>query len=358
MSLSRATLVVFVAAPIACGARSGLVEATATVDASPPPTKDASGVDASIDDVPDVKVDLPECTPTATLVIAESEVIDAIVVTGPYVYWSTGIRDSYIRRVHWTGTDAPENIAEVQLSLDDAGTSLGPPGAPFGATQLGLFTGNTYLLSFVLFATDSRKRVYGGYLPPRPERTLVVDANAAYWATDRFGIKELSADGTTSKQIVYTSPGTFSLTLDDSFVYWTETDTGRIRRGPRSASDPVDPASSVTLFMDASPYDVAVNDRYVYWTRFDPDGGPGELRRGDKAGVGGPVTLAPKAAFVAADDVHVYWALGDAEGIAWLPQASTEGTPSRVASPSKAFAIDHGCLFFQDDHGIVKMRVD
>jgi hypothetical protein len=183
---------------------------------------------------------------------------------------------------------------------------------------------------------------------------VAADQSDVYWtAADGFVRSNSIASPTTPTTIASgetTYPGDpenlQDIALDGQWVYWVDTQGGKIRKAPKTGAD----GGAITVATANNPTSIAVDGKWIYWTAklgnaigrapVSGDGGATQL----VTGIGAPLALV-------VDATHVYWV--NAAGEVW--RARLDGTVKlKLASGFTQLydlAVDDEDVFFTEIGG-------
>jgi hypothetical protein len=134
--------------------------------------------------------------------------------------------------------------------------------------------------------------------------TLAVDADNAYFLTDPLALAKRPLDGSgPSVDLATTDSPLIRMTVDQSYVYWTELD-GNVRGVPKAGGQRFDAG-----YVFGNPTDITVDRTHLYWVF--PEFGQVAMApkpAGEATHIAGQDS--PQA--IAVDATHVYWVNGGA----------------------------------------------
>jgi virginiamycin B lyase len=251
----------------------------------------------------------PRATGLAAVLLAALLVFTPVLASraNAFVYWSnsegaSSPDDSFatIGRANLDGTGANQSfIAEADFAT----------GLAVDAQHV--YWGNRFYDTIAranLDGTGADQSFITGASPPGGVRVpagLAVDAEHLYWASLNGTIGRSNLDGTDVEQSFITGASSpLGVAVDDSHVYWANTDANAIGRANLDGSG-VDQAFISGVL---SPGGVALDGGHLYWTSFAISG---TIGRANLDGTGLEPSFITGASFplgVAIDEEHVYWA--------------------------------------------------
>jgi hypothetical protein len=183
--------------------------------------------------------------------------------------------------------------------------------------------------------------------------TLAVDSDSAFFLTDPVAIARRRLDGEESVDLATADSTLMRMTIDDTYVYWTELD-GNVRGVPKAGGPRFDVG-----YVFGNPTDITIDTSHVYWVF--PEFGQVAMApkpAGDATHISSQD--APQA--IAVDATHVYWVNG---GTASQPSgqlvrapsgnlASAEVVLSNLDAPI-AIAVSDDSVYWASLHDVFRM---
>jgi hypothetical protein len=176
---------------------------------------------------------------------------------------------------------------------------------------------------------------------------LAIDRTDAYFTAFQEGVKKISLQGGTPKEVVKDDLSAGSIATDGVRVYWTN---GIYGGAVKSA--PVSGGTAATLASDeAYPTELAVDATFLYWIASGSPRGKGTVKR--VATEGGPIEILAEnqsdPTDVAIDGSNVYWT-NHGDGTV-MKVSLTGGEPVTVASNQQlpsSIAVDATSIYWSN----------
>jgi hypothetical protein len=179
------------------------------------------------------------------------------------------------------------------------------------------------------------------------------DATHVYWVSGPHQISRQAKAGGTVQHLVNGVTGRIiDITVDATYLYWTEDDTNLVRRRPKVGGGTIQTLNSQT----AGPEFITVDDTHVYWTSWDLDGPTGHLYRTAKSGGTAQLLVPDNLSFnntIVVDGQHVY-AIADGR-LVRVPKGGGTKTVLSNSDQVSDFDVDATHIVWADA-GTVRMR--
>jgi len=135
--------------------------------------------------------------------------------------------------------------------------------------------------------------------PPRIGTvTIAVDRDNGYFVSSPVTLSKRSLDGGPIVELGTAESTLMRVTLDETFVYWTEQD-GRVRAVPKAGG-----ATFEAAYVFGNPTDITADDEHLYWVI--PQFGQVAMAP-TPSGEGTQISDQSDPQAVAVDATHVYW---------------------------------------------------
>ena len=241
----------------------------------------------------------------------------AVVSDGTNVYWTADAAGLLVKRAA-TLPPGPMTTLGSAVSTNPGYLALGG-GKIWWTTGFGTADPSPHLRSVNPDGTGLTVTAY--YQSPvstfKARGGVATDATTVFWASENGSVYHAAfADGVCNEGSItapnckaFSGSSPYEMAVDDTFVYWTEPNSGTIRRAPKGGG-----ASAFVAQNQDLPQAIAVLDGFVYWGNASTTGATaGSIRRAPQNAatcIGAACELVANVAspdsIIAADD-GIYW---------------------------------------------------